>query len=326
MTTEIDRINAKILKDLLKDGRKSFAEIAKECNTSKDVIAKRYKKMESKGIIVGSTIQNSPACYGANLIAAVDIDVHARKEEQVILLAHKIPEIVQVFRSGFNPNLSIWVVLKKIEELERIKQLIKGLPFVLRVESRVWIGIKTTPDNLSILSTQEPCIDKDTNEKNVATNKNDETKLDKIDTALIEKLAADGRMPFEKIAKELKVSTDTVIRRYERLKRNGDLKVVAQINPTKIGYNAFAILSIAFSQESLPEKVIQILSKIPDINFIIKTSGNFDYMFSLMIKDIQQLVSTQEEIANMPGVINMKTVVGKLFGVWPIHREFISSF
>jgi len=67
--TEIDVINSKILKELLRDGRKSFAEIAKECKTSKDVIAKRYKQMKSKGIIVGVTIQNSCACRGCDIIA-----------------------------------------------------------------------------------------------------------------------------------------------------------------------------------------------------------------------------------------------------------------
>ena len=114
-------------------------------------------------------------------------------------------------------------------------------------------------------------------------------------------------MPFKKIAKELKVSTDTIIRRYEKLRRSGDLKVVAQINPTKIGYHAFAIFNVDFSQENLPETIIQTLSKIPDINIIIKTSGSFDYTISLLIRDIQQFVTTQEIIANMPGVKNMKT-------------------
>jgi DNA-binding Lrp family transcriptional regulator len=324
MSAEIDNVNAIILKELLKDGRKSFTEIAKKCNTSKDVIAKRYKKMENKGIIVGTTIQNSPACYGGHFIAAIDIDVEPQREEQVLPLAYKIPKVVQVFRTGHNPSLSIWVVLRKMEELERIKHSIKGLPFLLRIDIRVWMGIRTTPENLSIL--KEDKVDKEGIEKGVAVQKNAEAKIDEIDKAMIEKLAVDGRMPFKKIAEELKVSTDTIIRRYEKLRRNGDLKVVAQINPTKIGYHAFAILNVAFSQENLPETIIQALSKIPDINIIIKTSGSFDYMISLLIRDIQQFVATQEIIASMPGVTNMKTGVGKMFECWPIPREFISSF
>jgi len=324
MSAEIDNVNAIILKELLKDGRKSFTEIAKKCNTSKDVIAKRYKKMENKGIIVGTTIQNSPACYGGHFIVAIDIDVEPKREEQVLPLAYKIPKVVQVFCTGHNQSLSILVVLRKMEELELIKHSIKGLPFLLRMDIRVWMGIQNIPENLSIL--KEDKVDKEGNEKGVAIQKNDEAKIDEIDKAIIEKLSVYGRMPFKKIAEELKVSTDTIIRRYEKLRRNGDLKVVAQINPTKIGYHAFVIFNIAFSQENLPETIIQALSKIPDINIIVKTSGSFDYMISLLIRDIQQFVATQEIITSMPGVTNMKTSVGKLFECWPIPREFISSF
>jgi DNA-binding Lrp family transcriptional regulator len=324
MPAEIDTVNAIILKELLKDGRKSFTEIAKECDTSKDVIAKRYKKMESKGIIVGTTIQNSPACYDGHFIAAIDIDVEPQKVEEILSLAYKIPKVIQVFRTGYNPSLSLWVVLRKMEELEQIKQSIKRLPFLLRVDIRVWIGIRTTPENLSIL--KELCNDKEGNENSLPTQKNVETKIDDVDKAMIEKLAVDGRMPFEKIAKEIEVSTDTVIRRYEKLRRSGDLKVVAQINPTKIGYHAFAIFNVAFSQESLPENIIQVLSRIPNINMIIKTSGSFDYVISLLIRDIQQFVATQEIISSIPGVTSMKTGVGKMFERWPIPREFISSF
>ncbi len=72
--------------------------------------------------------------------------------------------------------------------------------------------------------------------------RNRKTKIDRIDTEIIEKLAVNGRTTFKEIATELKVSTDTISKRYAKLKQNGDLKVVIQIDPTKIGYSAFAII------------------------------------------------------------------------------------
>ncbi|MGA3289728.1 MAG: hypothetical protein ABSD42_05770 [Candidatus Bathyarchaeia archaeon] len=44
-----------------------------------------------------------------------------------------------------------------------------------------------------------------------------------------------------------------------------------------------------------------------------------------MVRDIEQLTATQEEIVGMPGVTNMETNVEKLFSVWPLPREFIST-
>ncbi len=46
---KIDDVDTKILKELLKDGRKSFQEIAKECGVSCSSICDHYKEMEKAG-------------------------------------------------------------------------------------------------------------------------------------------------------------------------------------------------------------------------------------------------------------------------------------
>jgi hypothetical protein len=84
-------------------------------------------------------------------------------------------------------------------------------------------------------------------------------------------------------------------------------------------------LNLAFSEENSPNHLLD-LTKIPDVNFVIKTSGNFDFTLSLMICNIQQLITVQEQIASMPGLIDMQLTLGKLFNVWPLAREFTSTF
>ena len=74
-----------------------------------------------------------------------------------------------------------------------------------------------------------------------------ESNIDDIDRAIINKLSLNGRMPFAEIADPLGVSTETIVRRYEKLKENRDLKVVVEIDPTKIGYYAFGIFNFSFS-------------------------------------------------------------------------------
>ena len=43
--TPINEIHAKILRDLLKNSRKSFKEIAQEAKVSQDIIGQHYKKI-----------------------------------------------------------------------------------------------------------------------------------------------------------------------------------------------------------------------------------------------------------------------------------------
>ncbi len=129
---QIDRINAKILKELLRDGRKSFTEIAELCNTSKEVIANRYKQMKRRGIIVGATIQNSCVCYDRNLVAYITIYTKPHNVEKVITRLTENPNVIEIYRGGINPSMISLLIMKNIEELEQAKQSIKQLLFCLR--------------------------------------------------------------------------------------------------------------------------------------------------------------------------------------------------
>ena len=149
---KIDRINATILKELLKDGRKSFTAIAQQCNVSKEVIANRYKQMKKQGIIVGATIQNSCACYNSNFVATFNIYTQLHKADYVTKLLNDAANVIEVYPEGVNPNLSAVFTVKTMQEIEQTKQSIKQLPYVLEVEAQVWLGMCNNPDNLSVLA------------------------------------------------------------------------------------------------------------------------------------------------------------------------------
>ncbi len=64
---------------------------------------------------------------------------------------------------------------------------------------------------------------------------------------IVGKLAVEGRASFSKIAREMELSTDTVVKRYHKLKEKGAMKVSIQINPNKIGYTSILDFNIAFT-------------------------------------------------------------------------------
>lgn len=63
----------------------------------------------------------------------------------------------------------------------------------------------------------------------------DMTALDDVDRALIHALHLDGRAPFTKIGDVLGVSTQTVARRYRRLRAEASLRVVGLPDPQRAG-------------------------------------------------------------------------------------------
>ena len=119
-------------------------------------------------------------------------------------------------------------------------------------------------------------------------------------------------MSFRKIAKELGVSPDTVISRYRMLQENGVIRgSTVVIDPKKIGYKGMATFMIDTSPthiiatEGTPPKTLSILEtviKMPDIILATKTVGDHDMLAIGVIKDVEHLIATGNEIAKTPGV------------------------
>ncbi len=319
-----DILNLIILEDLLSDGRKAFADIAKENNTSKDVVAKRFKQLKAKGVVLGFTTQNSTRCFDANFIANLRIQVQRGKIDPTIKAVNKIPKVIHAFRSAVQQAVLTEVALKNIGELEAVQKIIQSQPYVLGTDVTIWTGMRNTPENLSIFHTEKQLAKRPIQETAPQRRKT-ENEIDDIDRAIINKLALNGRMPFADIANPIGVSTETIVRRYEKLRENGDLKVVVQIDPTKIGYYAFGIFNFSFSQEALAINIEKI-SKTPDVNRIIKSAGYQDLTFTLMIRDINHFIEVQEEMAVLPNITKIDFRIARMLCPWPLQREFISTF
>lgn len=326
-TKKIDEIDAKILKDLLKDGRKNFTKIAKEAGTSKSIIWQHYKKMKTEGIIVGSTIKLKYANLGYNTMVSLFVNLQPQKQDQILRSILKIPNIYSV--TPLNTGSDLWVVatLKNNEELDNVNQSIKKLPSVISVRTEVWTGIRNTLEHLTVLSTNKTSGKTDTT-KIQASNSTGKTtdKIDEIDRQIIEKLVSNGRQSFRKIAKELKISTDTVSRRFRNLKQTGTIKATIQINPVKLGYYALAYFRLEFvSQQNLSD-IVETLAKLPDLEKIIKTSGSYDVCLFALIRNIEQFIAIQDEIGAISGIRKIHTVVQKIAYPLPVPGSNMSTF
>jgi Lrp/AsnC family transcriptional regulator for asnA, asnC and gidA len=325
MPIKIDRIDSIILRELLSEGRKSFAQIARGHNTTKEIIANHYKRLRKNGVIVGSTIQIGLPYFEHAINVAFFIRTQAEKLEQALPLVSKLPKIASVVPFSVKRTLIATSFLRAIEDLEDIETQLKKLPFAQEVDTRIVTGVRSTPENLSILRAEDENDRSGSSKESISKKVLEKIEIDEMDKSIIEKLAVNGRIPFSKIAKDLNASTDTIIRRYENLRKNFLVKPVIQIDPTKIGYYAFAVINLAFSQDYL-QGGLKLLSGIEDVNLIHKTSGRYDAVATLMIRDIEQFTNAQEQIVELPGLTDLDIGIVKMFNVWPPPREIISTF
>ena len=127
-TKEIDKIDDKILRNLLEDGRKEFGLIAKQCRTSKRVIWNHYRELEKARIIVGSTVHMNYAYFGFNAVGSIQVNAELSQVDKVNNEIKKIPNIYGTYRLGKSSTTRVIVTLRTIDELDRVKETIKRIP------------------------------------------------------------------------------------------------------------------------------------------------------------------------------------------------------
>lgn len=325
----VSAVQAKILKELLADGRKTENEIAKKISQKKEDVKKNFAKMQENGIITGATIHINYKKFGYKAVAHILINVDPKQEDQLIECLKKMPEIYSFYSRGIKGNIDVVTTLKTLEQLNEIKDNIKRDFSILEMKTAIWTDVKEMNENLAIIpENRKNKIQTDyLQSKSQITSNSQNIVLDKIDQKIADKLSENGRLSMEILGKELDIAPEMAKRRYEKLKKNGLLKVTIQVNPTKIGYQALCVFFITTSNENT-FLIINRIGRIHDIISIMKTTGDYDLQIYAMIQDLDQLLSIREELGKIPGIMRMDTEILRLDRLqkWPSPRQYTSTF
>lgn len=130
--------------------------------------------------------------------------------------------------------------------------------------------------------------------------------MDKLDFEIIEKLLENSRLSFREIAKDLGVSTDTVMRRFNSLKKTETIKPTIRINLSKLGYQAMTWYLISLKSQTDVSSTIDQIAKIPDVIFVIKIVGAYDLLAIAFEKDFNQMHEVGEDLSKIDGVTKIE--------------------
>ena len=132
--------------------------------------------------------------------------------------------------------------------------------------------------------------------------------LDETSKAIIEQLQVDGRRSYAEIGKAVGLSEAAVRQRVQRLTESGVMQVVAVTDPMQLGFYRQAMVGIRVSGDTT--EVIERLARIPAVDYLVMTAGNFDILAEVVCEDDEHLIELlNKEIRGIPGVQSTETFV-----------------
>jgi Lrp/AsnC family transcriptional regulator for asnA, asnC and gidA len=133
--------------------------------------------------------------------------------------------------------------------------------------------------------------------------------IDKVDSQIICYLQKDGRMPFTKIAEELKLSEATVRSRTQRLIRDRIINIVAVCEPRKLGFALTGNIKLQISPGKI-KPVIEELRKIREITYIALLTGQSDVDMEFVVRSLDDLnVLIHDKIGKIDGIFKVETSI-----------------
>lgn len=134
--------------------------------------------------------------------------------------------------------------------------------------------------------------------------------MDEIDLRIAEELMIDAQIPFRRIALKLGISPETVRKRYERMKKEGQILLCSvSIDFSKIGYEGIVFLMIESMERSETSASLKEMRNVISVN---RTIGDFDILVVAVVQDIADLLKLVNEVRQLPKVNRVELFLGTL--------------
>ena len=114
---KLDNLDIQILKELMRDGRQSFRQIATRLDVAPGTVQHRIQKLEEKKIIMGYGARIDYAKLGYSFAALIGIHAMRDKIPRIInrMVAH--PNVYGVYLSAGEYDMLIAVRMRRFEDL-----------------------------------------------------------------------------------------------------------------------------------------------------------------------------------------------------------------
>ena len=135
--------------------------------------------------------------------------------------------------------------------------------------------------------------------------------IDALDEKILRLITKNARIPFLEVARECNVSGAAIHQRVQRLLNIG---VVSGsefiINPQKLGYNTMAYMGIYLEKAKNHRKVVEELTKIPEVVECHYTTGQYAIFIKVLTKTNKHLKKLiDDQLQEIDGIARTETFI-----------------
>jgi Lrp/AsnC family transcriptional regulator for asnA, asnC and gidA len=145
----MDETDLFIIKRMTEDARVSFRKIAKELGVSPDTVISRYRRLQEKGVIRGSTVVLDPKKIGYKGMAAFMVDTSPTNiigteatqpaVSSILEKVIKMPDIILATKTVGDHDMLAIAVIKDVEHLIATGSDIAKIPGVKDLRVSFWV-------------------------------------------------------------------------------------------------------------------------------------------------------------------------------------------
>ncbi len=311
----IDEVDKQLINLLQENARRTNVDIAKRIGVSESTVKYRIDRLIKNDIIYFLVLLN-PHAIGYPIICSILLRTDPGIVRNIGKKLREINDVVYIGYLAGRFDLICSLYLKDLEHLpELIRNKISTIPGIRSITTLFQIDIKKS----SYLWKPFPEVTADYREPGVNDSKGSETKkgqrrrfeenkeigeikINNKDKLIIKLLQEDGRQRVKNIARIAKLSELTVKTYLERLFQKRIIKVIAALNPRMFGFRGHFNIGIKVNlsqQESVIEKLIQ----INEVSYVAHTSGPFDIVIEMMLREPEHLLAIiEKDIGKIPGI------------------------
>lgn len=278
-----------IVIELQEDGRRSFANIARNLGITEKTVRLRVRHLLDTGIIqIGAVTDPAALGYRAAALLGITTDT-AHPASEVALELLKIEAVDYVVVASGRYGLFAELFCRDRHALQAtIEREVGAIPGIVTIENFPYLSLHYQ------LARFEAARAKEAHEIGVRPRELSET-----DRRIVQALSLDGRAPLQGIADRLEISETQVRNRVNEMIADGVMNVMAIVNPMSMAYGTVAWIALRIAGGHRVADTAATLAGMARITYVAITAGRFDIFAEIACTSEAELLAVMDEDIRM---------------------------